>query len=62
MDMAYQAFGPQRMMGGSDYAPVGAREGYRNSLQGVVELPLLQSQEEKDWAFGVTAVQAFKLA
>ncbi len=61
LDMAYQAFGPQRMMWGSDYPPVGAREGYRNSLQGVLELSLFKSQEEKDWAFGKTAVQAFKL-
>ena len=61
LDMAYQAFGPQRMMWGSDYPPVGAREGYRNSLQGVLELSLFKSQEEKDWAFGKTAVKAFKL-
>jgi L-fuconolactonase len=61
MDLAYDAFGPRRMMYGSDYPPVGRREGYRNSLQGVLELPIWQSQEEKDWAFGRAAVAAFKL-
>jgi len=61
MDLAYDAFGPRRMMYGSDYPPVGRREGYRNSLQGVLELPIWKSQEEKDWAFGQAAVAAFKL-
>jgi predicted TIM-barrel fold metal-dependent hydrolase len=61
LDMAYQAFGPRRMMWGSDYPPVGGREGYRNSLQGVLELPIFKSQEEKEWAFGKAAVEAFKL-
>jgi len=61
MDLAYGAFGPERMMWGSDYPPVGGREGYRNSLQGVLELPLFKTQEEKDWAFGKTASKAFKL-
>jgi L-fuconolactonase len=62
MDMAYQAFGPRRMMWGSDYPPVGGREGYRNALQGVLELPLFKSQEEREWAFGKAAVEAFKLS
>ena len=61
IDMAYEAFGPQRMMYGSDYPPVGHREGYRNSLQGVLELPIWKNQEEKDWAFGKAALAAFKL-
>ncbi len=61
MDMAYEAFGPERMMYGSDYPPVGHREGYRNSLQGVLELPIWKNQEEKNWAFGKAALTAFKL-
>ena len=61
-DMAYRAFGPQRRLWGSDYPSVGTREGYRNSLRGVLELPLFKSPEEKDWAFVTTAVRAFKLA
>ena len=61
IDMAYEAFGPQRMMYGSDYPPVRRREGYRNSLQGVLELPIWKNQEEKDWAFGKAALAAFNL-
>jgi L-fuconolactonase len=61
MDLAYDAFGPQRMMWGSDFPPVGGREGYRNSLQGVLELSIWGNQDEKDWAFGKAAVEAFKL-
>ena len=61
MDMAYEAFGAKRMMWGSDYPPVGGREGYRNSLQGVLDLSFWKNQEERQWAFGKTAVKAFKL-
>jgi predicted TIM-barrel fold metal-dependent hydrolase len=61
VDLAYKAFGPRRMMWGSDYPPVGGREGYRNSLQGVLELPIFKNQEEKDWAFGTVAMEVFKL-
>ena len=61
MDMAYEAFGAKRMMWGSDYPPVGGREGYRNSLQGVMDLSFWKNQEERQWAFGKTAVKAFKL-
>jgi len=49
------------MMYGSDYPPVGRREGYRNSLQGVLELAIWKNQDEKDWAFGKAGVEAFKL-
>ena len=61
MEMAYEAFGPRRMMWGSDYPPVGGREGYHNSLQAVIEHPVFKSQEDKDWAFGDTALEVFKL-
>ena len=33
MDMAYEAFGPERMTWGSDYPPVSLREGYSNALR-----------------------------
>ena len=62
MEMAYEAFGPKRMMWGSDYPPVGGREGYRNSLQGVLRHPVFKTQEDKDWAFSKTAMEVFKLA
>lgn len=62
LEMAYEAFGPKRMMWGSDFPPSAAREGYRNSLQGVLEHPAFKSQEDKDWAFGKTAQKAWKLS
>jgi len=49
-------------MWGSDYPPVGGREGYRNSLQNVLEYPVFKTQDEKDWAFGKAAMEVFKLA
>ena len=61
MEMAYEAFGPRRMMWGSDYPPVGGREGYRNSLQATMEHPVFKSQDDKDWAFGKAALAAFKM-
>jgi L-fuconolactonase len=62
LEMAYEAFGPKRMMWGSDFPPSAAREGYRNSLTGGVEHPAFKSQEDREWAFGKTAQQAWKLA
>ena len=45
-EMAYEAFGPRRMMWGSDYPPVSGREGYRNALRGVSEHPVFADQED----------------
>ena len=33
LEQAYEAFGPRRMMWGSDYPPVSGREGYGNALR-----------------------------
>src|SRR5262245_47963789 len=33
LELAYAAFGPERMMWGSDYPPVSGREGYTNALR-----------------------------
>ena len=37
MRMAYDAFGPSRLMWGSDFPPVANREGYRNALRWTME-------------------------
>ncbi|MBI2857158.1 MAG: amidohydrolase [Chloroflexi bacterium] len=60
LEMAYKAFGPRRLMWGSDYPPVGSREGYRNALQGPMDLGVFSSQEDKEWAFGKTALSVWK--
>ena len=59
MEMAYAAFGPERMMWGSDFPPVAGREGYRNSLQAPLEYPCFQTPPEREWAFGKAALAAF---
>ena len=47
--VATRAFtGVEPLLWGSDYPPVGGREGYRNSLQNVLEYPVFKTQDEKD--------------
>jgi L-fuconolactonase len=61
IELAYDAFGPQRMMWGSDYPPVSGREGYWNALHGVLEHPALRSDDDREWVMGKTATNVFKL-
>ena len=60
--MAYDAFGAQRMMWGSDYPRVVLREGYRNSLQYTIEQMSFCSKEDLEWMFGKTALSLWKFA
>ena len=60
IEMVYEAFGPRRMMWGSDYPPVSNREGYRNALNGVMEHPALRNDEDRDWVMGKTALSVFE--
>ena len=55
--MAIDAFGPQRLMWGSDYPPVSTREGYDNSLTFPREYLSDLSIEDRNWIFGRTALQ-----
>ncbi len=61
LEMARDAFGPHRMMWGSDYSPVSNREGYRNALQGPMRQGAFRTEEDREWAFGRTALQVWKL-
>jgi L-fuconolactonase len=61
IEMAYDAFGPRRMMWGSDYPPVSGREGYRNALEGVANHPALRDPEDRAWVMGETALGVFRL-
>jgi predicted TIM-barrel fold metal-dependent hydrolase len=56
----YDAFGPQRMMWGSDYPRVIMREGYRNSLQFTMEQMSFCNREDLEWVFGKTALSVWK--
>ncbi len=60
IEIALDAFGPQRMMWGSDYPPVSNREGYRNALRGIKDYPALASGEDRDWVLGKTALGVFR--
>ncbi|MBI4308282.1 MAG: amidohydrolase [Chloroflexi bacterium] len=60
MEMAYDAFGPTRLMWGSDWPPVVMREGYRNALQFTMERFPAKSAKDKEWVFGKTALSLFK--
>jgi L-fuconolactonase len=54
---AYEAFGPERMMWGSDYPPVSGREGYANALS--FTRAQLQHRSGLDDVFGNTALRVF---
>ena len=60
VEMAYDSFGPQRMMWGSDFPPVSLREGYHNSLRFTGEQMPFCSQEDLEWIFGKAAASVWK--
>ena len=60
IEMAIEAFGPRRLMWGSDFPPVASREGYRNALRFPMEQVSFKSQEDKEWVFGKTAMSVWK--
>lgn len=59
LDLAYRAFGPDRMMWGSDYPPVSAREGYGNALRLTFEQFASASDEDRALIFGGVALKVF---
>jgi L-fuconolactonase len=61
LDMVYEAFGPQRMMWGSDYPLVNQREGYQRALQLTMDQFADKSDEDKAWIFGKTAMKVFPI-
>lgn len=60
VQMAYHAFGPRRMMWGSDFPPVSLREGYRNALRFTMEQMPFCGEEDLEWIFGGTALSVYK--
>jgi L-fuconolactonase len=59
LDAAYAAFGPGRMMWGSDYPPVATREGYANALRLCRAQFAARPQAEQDQIFGDVAIAVF---
>lgn len=54
-EMAKDAFGPDRMMWGSDWPPSGGREGYANTLAGVMQHPAFADEHDLAQVMGLTA-------
>jgi len=60
-DQVLEAFGPRRVMWGSDWPPVSSREGYDSSLAFPMDYFADLSADERGWVFGKTAQQVWKL-
>jgi predicted TIM-barrel fold metal-dependent hydrolase len=56
-EMAKAAFGVERMMWGSNFPPCAAKEGYRNALNWIRELPVFQNDGDAEWIFGKSAAK-----
>jgi L-fuconolactonase len=59
LDMAYDAFGAQRMMWGSDFPASAPREGYYHSLLWTMDYLSTKSIQEREWIFGGTGRTVF---
>jgi L-fuconolactonase len=59
LERAYAAFGPDRMMWGSDFPPVASREGYGRALHGCQEQFAARSAADRERIFGETARAVF---
>lgn len=59
--MAYESFGPKRMLWESNYPPCSRIEGYGNTLRYFRKhLETFCGQEDMQWIFGKTALSLFK--
>ena len=61
IEMAVAAFGPQRLMWGSDFPHVAEREGYGNCLRLLRQHVQFGEAEDKKWIFGKTAATVFQM-
>jgi len=61
LDKVLEAFGPQRMMWGSDYPLVNQREGYQRALRLTMDELKTRSDEDRAWIFGKTAMKVFPI-
>jgi L-fuconolactonase len=59
LSMAYEAFGPDRLMWGSDYPPVSMREGYGNALKLTRERLADKPESALASIFGGVAIKLF---
>ena len=59
--LALDAFGPERLMWGSDFPPVSGREGYHNSLRVPLDYFSDLSDADREWIFGGAARSVWDL-
>jgi L-fuconolactonase len=59
LDEVLAAFGPSRMMWGSDFPGVSSREGYANALTWCRAALSAATTSDRDWIFGGTAARVF---
>lgn len=59
LHMAVEAFGPSRLMWGSDFPPVSGREGYRQALRLPMEVLAALTADEREALFGGVARRVF---
>lgn len=60
VDIALEAFGPKRMMWGSDFPPVSFREGYHNTVRFASQIIPLASPEDRAYLLGRTALSYWR--
>jgi L-fuconolactonase len=61
LELAYRAFGPNRLMWGSDFPPVSGREGYANALRFTMDQLAAKSEADRERIFGGTALAVFPI-
>jgi L-fuconolactonase len=61
LDLAYEAFGPSRLMWGSDHPPVSRLEGYGNALRLPMERLAAKGENVVRAIFGETALSVFPI-
>jgi predicted TIM-barrel fold metal-dependent hydrolase len=61
LDQFCDAFGPGRLMWGSDYPPVSIREGYANALQFPMQELAHKGEADRAQIFGETALKVFPI-
>ncbi len=54
-----EAFGPERVMWGSDFPPVSTREGYHHSLDFPLQYLADLSEQDREWIFGGAALKVW---
>src|SRR5579864_7948450 len=61
LDFVYDLFGPERLMWGSDFPPVAAREGYARALSLCRSLFMSRPEAARELIFGEVAARVFPL-